>query len=270
MSSPFSILVNTTDNFEDCWNPFFKLFKIYWPEYNGKIYLNTETKTFDFPGLRIISISNNRSSESWSSCLRQALDVIDEGNILYLQEDYFFTERVQHKKLDFFYSLFCQQQFDCLHLTDQSTAGPFSPDKSSPEIWQIDKNAPYRLSTQAAFWKKDALDLLIRDWENAWQFEIYGSKRADLLLQKVMVVNTHIYGVQKQELIPYVFTGIVKGRWNKEVVHLFAKHDIHVNFSERGFDDDTHVVKPAARFIRSARNAISGFRSRLNILKLRK
>lgn len=29
----YSILVNTCDKFEDCWNPFFKLLSIYWPDY---------------------------------------------------------------------------------------------------------------------------------------------------------------------------------------------------------------------------------------------
>ena len=56
--SNFSILVNTTDSFSDCWNPFFKLFKKYWPNYGGKIYLNTEIKDFKYEGLNIICIKN--------------------------------------------------------------------------------------------------------------------------------------------------------------------------------------------------------------------
>ena len=31
-SKDLTIFVNTSDNFEDCWEPFFKLFKLYWPD----------------------------------------------------------------------------------------------------------------------------------------------------------------------------------------------------------------------------------------------
>lgn len=46
----YSILVNTCDKFEDCWNPFFKLFFLFWPDYNGVIYLNTEYKEYSVRG----------------------------------------------------------------------------------------------------------------------------------------------------------------------------------------------------------------------------
>jgi hypothetical protein len=52
----YSILVNTCDKFEDCWDPFFKLFKFYWPDYTGTIYLNTEYKDYSFEGLTIVSL----------------------------------------------------------------------------------------------------------------------------------------------------------------------------------------------------------------------
>ena len=52
MDRKFSVFVNSTDSFEDCWFPFFSLFKTFWPEFGGKIYLNTEAKQFCYPGLR--------------------------------------------------------------------------------------------------------------------------------------------------------------------------------------------------------------------------
>ena len=58
MKDNYAILINTTDSFDDCWEPFFKLFKKHWPEFNGKIYLNTETKEFKYSGINIISIKN--------------------------------------------------------------------------------------------------------------------------------------------------------------------------------------------------------------------
>ncbi len=39
-----TVFINTSDNFEDCWDPFFKLFRLYWPDCPYKIVLNTEKR----------------------------------------------------------------------------------------------------------------------------------------------------------------------------------------------------------------------------------
>lgn len=92
----YSILVNTCDNFEDCWNPFFTLFKKYWSDYAGTIFLNTEYKTYEYSGLTIVPIQGCLKNKyprtkrpTWSQCLKWALESINTDIILYLQEDYF-------------------------------------------------------------------------------------------------------------------------------------------------------------------------------------
>jgi len=231
----FSILVNTTDSFEDCWHPLFKLFKQYWPEYNGKIYLNTETKEYHYSGLNIISIQNGLTGKPWSQCLKHALEFIDEEHILYMQEDYFLHSSVNNLLVKEFLDKFKTNNLDCLHLTDQCTSGPFNKNTCIENVWEIEKRANYRLSTQAAFWRKDSLIKLIRNWESAWQFEHYGKKRSNYLLNKVMCVNQNKFKKDKNEVLPYVFTGIIKGKWNKEVVELFNNSNIQIDFEKRGF-----------------------------------
>lgn len=49
----YSIIVNTCDSYSDCWEPFFKLFSVFWKDCKGKIFLNTEYKDYSFPGLDI-------------------------------------------------------------------------------------------------------------------------------------------------------------------------------------------------------------------------
>ena len=123
-SSKFCILVNTTDSFEDCWMPFFKLFTTFWPNFDGNIYLNTEKKSFEFSGLNIISIQNGMIGSPWAKCLEQAIHAIEEDTILYMQEDYFLRECVNHKHILELYLIFKNNMMDCLHLTDQCTSGP--------------------------------------------------------------------------------------------------------------------------------------------------
>jgi len=233
----FSILINTTDSFQDCWYPFFELFRKYWPDYGGKIYLNTEAKDFFYDNLNILPIKNGLAGGTWSQCLKYALDFIKEDHFLYMQEDYFLHSPVNNDLIQRIFKEFKNNNFDCLHLTDQCNNGPFEKKDEFDEIWEVKKGVQYRISTQAAFWRNSSLKKIVRSWESGWQFEKYGTKRSNYLLDKIMCVNQEKYQKDLDEILPYLFTGIIKGKWKKEVKDLFGKNSIEVNFSKRGFFD---------------------------------
>src|SRR5688572_20936347 len=104
MNSLYSIVVNTTDSFEDCWQPFFKLFDKYWAGSKPSIFLNTETKDFSYSGLDItcskVAGSNPTSRIAWGECLLRCLEKIDTEMILYLQEDYFINAPVRVDQIE--------------------------------------------------------------------------------------------------------------------------------------------------------------------------
>lgn len=239
MREKFAILVNTTDSFEDCWLPFFLLFKKYWPDYTGKIYLNTETKDFKYADFNIVSIKNNGHKCTWSECLYKALEFAEEDILLYLQEDYFINGFVDHRKIMELLDCMLESDYSCLHLTDQCTSGPFK--FRSNEIWEIEKKAPYRISTQAAFWRSAGLKKYLNINETAWQFETNGTKRSQYFEDRIMCINQELYGVGKHELIPYVFTGIIKGKWNIDIVDVFMKNEIKIDYEKRGFLEKQNV-----------------------------
>lgn len=237
----YSILINTCDKFEDCWEPFFKLWSIYWPNCSGKIYLNTEYKEFSYPGIDITSVKcgqqlnlPSRTRATWSQCLRQALKVIDTDIVLYMQEDYFLNRRVQNDIVEHFVHLMHQHEhIKCIHLTDQSvTSCGKSPYKKLNICTPIQR---YRVCCQAALWRKDELINLLRDDENAWEFEEYGSWRSSALNHDYYVVDTAWVRQGEYEIIPYIFTGIVQGRWFRPVTELFATHNINIDYNRRGF-----------------------------------
>lgn len=235
----YSILINTCDKFEDCWKPFFKLFKIYWPEYNGKIYLNTEYKDFSYEGLNIICLKVAAGEQdahkiTWSECLMRALEKIDADIVLYMQEDYFLKDYVKNELVEKYASLFLDNEIDCIHLTDQAVVE--ERDKCKLEgLNNVKVKQRYRISCQAALWRKDVLHCYLRTYENAWQFEEFGSKRASILKHKFYVVDRNWVKLDKFEIIPYIFTGIVQGKWYEKVVPLFSNHNIKIDFSKRGF-----------------------------------
>jgi hypothetical protein len=246
----FALLINTTDSFEDCWIPFFTLFKKYWPEFNGTIYLNTETKSFTFDGLNIVATKNNlkrpQNKTTWSECLIRALDAIPDDIVLYMQEDYFLHDIVKSNLIDDFARLISTSNIGCIHLTDQATPGPFLP-TSHKDLLEIDIKAPYRISTQAALWKNDILKEYIIKGESAWQFEQNGTKRAKILKHNLYNVDTNKFKKDKNEIIPYIFTGIIRGKWNSEVETLFSKNNIIIDYRKRGiyneFNQNTFLNK---------------------------
>ncbi|MFT3949339.1 MAG: hypothetical protein QM763_20415 [Agriterribacter sp.] len=237
MNNSYAIFVNTTDKFEDCWEPFFKLFSIYWPGYKGKIYLNTEYKTYQYPGLNIVSLKNCEQTKdadkaTWSDCLIRGWTDIDNDVILYMQEDYFFNAPVQNDIVEYYAGLVRKDNISCLHLTHASGNGPFLPSKYS-DLEEISQKAHCRISCQAALWKKEVLLKYIRRHESAWQFEAFGTKRAHLV--KDSFFNVNVSAVRKNRIMPYVLTGVIQGQWKPEVVDLFASNNINVDFSRRGF-----------------------------------
>jgi hypothetical protein len=240
MKSNYSILVNTCDKFEDCWEPFFKLFSIYWKDCNAQIFLNTEYKNYSYENLKIHSLKvceQNKDAHkiTWSECLIRALNTIDSDVVLYLQEDYFLKSEVNNACVEKYVQLMTENKdIDCIHLTDQAVIASSTSDKYQG-LYNVELKQRYKISCQAALWRKDTLLSYLRSYENAWQFEEFASKRSALSNHNFFVVDKKVVIKDKFEIIPYIFTGIVQGRWFEDVVPLFKKHKINVDFQKRGF-----------------------------------
>jgi len=241
MINSYSILVNTCDKFEDCWDPFFKLWSIYWSDYNGNIYLNTEYKDYHQEGLSILSLKvcekhgiPINKKISWSQCLKWALENIDTEIVLYMQDDYFLKEKVKNEIIENFVHLMTiNEDIHCIYLTDQ---GPTAGNNSKFEnLNVVPKKHKDRISCQAALWKKDVLLEYILTYESGWNFEWWGSKRAAILNHNFFVVNQDWVKLNHFEIIPYIFTGIIGGKWFKEVIPLFEKHEIKIDYKKRAF-----------------------------------
>lgn len=257
----YSILINTCDKFEDCWEPFFKLFDIYWPNSNAKIFLNTEYKNFSYKNIDITSLKvceKNRMPKykraTWSQCLIWALESIDSEIILYMQEDYFIKDKVKNELIDEYVELMTENSnIKCIHLTDQSV----KPNGRS-EYKNLDKvlyKQRYRVCCQGALWRKSELLDVLREYEDAWEFEEFGSLRSEIMEREYYVVDRSYVKLDEFEIIPYIFTGIVQGRWYEKVVPLFEKHNIKIDFNERGFVQDA-PVKPFLKRVQYKINKI--------------
>ena len=241
----YSILINTCDKFEDCWNPFFKLFKYYWPDCKGKLYLNTEFKELSYPDLNIISVkacegkSFNGKYATWSQCLKWALEKIDTDIILYMQEDYFLNGKVDNNMIEHYVRyMYEKPDVPCIHLSDAGI--PSCEDADSTEhLCYSDSTFFSYVSCQTAIWKKSVLLKLLREHETAWNFEWWGSKRARYMKLHFLTINRD-WLLNDHLVIPYIVTGVIGGKWYKPVEKLFCEHSIKMDFSYRGFYDTNH------------------------------
>jgi hypothetical protein len=253
MDSLYTILVNSTDSFEDCWYPFFKLFSKYWDSNKPKIILNTETKDFNYTGLDItcskVGGSNPTHRLAWGECLLRCLGRISTEFVLYLQEDYFINALVDVEQINALVKIMLKERYSHISLVTFSNGGPWYP-TNYPLLWEVDQKASYRISLQAGLWRKERLRFYIRRHETPWQFEVWGSKRAHRIKDSFLCISHDVFDNYSRQIIPYEPTGIVNGKWNREVVYcLFIENGIYVDFSRRGFYDPNRNIRRKAPVI---------------------
>lgn len=233
----YTILVNSSDGYNDCWDPFFTLFNKYWPDCKAPIMLNTEFKSYNFFGLNIkasqVNLGINRRL-TWSECLIEAIKKIDTPLILYFQEDYFIEKDVMVETINEFATKMLQDKsIKYIGLTDCCNYLPFKKWIGDNRLWEISKNSKYRISTQCGLWDKITLLSYLRPEENAWMFEIFGTKRAKRRDELFLTVNRDLN--IKNLIIFYQTTGIIKGKWLATMPTLFARESLEMDFSKRGF-----------------------------------
>lgn len=235
------VLVNTCDRFTDCWDLFFHQWEKYCNGLNWPLYLNTEWLNYSYPeSIRghSLAVCQSRSEyegwkgegfPTWSWCVEHALNLMPEDFVLYMQEDYFLTRELDVRTLQEAAKLMEENSdIDCIHLNIAANrCHKPSVYKSLKRISRWDR---YFVSCQAAIWRKSTLLQLLREHENAWQFERWGTCRARAL-------RCHFYTAAKETYSPveYFCTGIVQGKWLHPVEDLFKAADIEMDFNKRGF-----------------------------------
>jgi len=236
LPSQYTILVNSSDGFEDCWSPFFTLLNKYWPECSAPIYLNTETKTWQHPDFDIYCTAvqgDQRRRLTWSECLISALDQIKTPLVLYFQEDYFIHHPVRAEVIASAVDhMVAHPEVKHIALTRHGSLGPYKQ-YSVDGLLKIRQNAKYRISTQAALWRVETLKSYLRPEENGWMFEIFGTWRAQRKLECFLCAN-----FDRQHggpAIDYLHTGIVKGKWLAGMPAIFAANKIEIDYTKRGF-----------------------------------
>lgn len=246
MNTNCSIVVSSCDAFEDVWNPFFTLFFRYWPDCPFPIYLIANYKKYDDLRVQTIAVGEDKR---WATNMRTALGSIKTEYILYLQEDYLLEKKVDTAKVLKFISYMKEYNAAYVRLVPMP-----KPDKiyTSKDVGEIDKNAPYRISLQSAFWDKGILFGLLKDGEGGWDMEIKGSERSKEI-SRLFLSSTKM-------IIPYFkTTAIKKGRWYYDAVKFCRHEGITLDLSKRKVESRrefyrrkiiNNIIDPFKNFVR--------------------
>ena len=228
-----AILVTSCDKYKDIWDPFFTLFFRYWQDCPYPVYLGSNHKIYDDQRVETITVGEERD---WSSKFRYMLEAIPHPYIFIMMEDYLLTQPVDADWIERLIDYVERKGVGCMRLFP--CPGPDIPCQNNPDIGILSKGADYRLSLQAAIWDKEVLLDLLREGESVWELEIKGTKRTNDL-------DVPFLSVIDNSPIPYICTGVNKGKWVKDAVELCKKEGIEIDFTSRS------VQSPVDRFIRS-------------------
>jgi hypothetical protein len=197
--------------------------------------LNTDSAEFVSDDFNVIhshteAVAGRRMT--WSESIAHCLSLAPTDVILYLQEDYFINAPVHSDLIQELALRMQDERLGCIALT-QRGAQRFKHAPEFPGLLSVPPGSRYRVNCQAALWRVDFLERFLRSDENAWQFEIFGTRRSTGTPYGFYTLDP-VQGVG--EAVPYIFgTGVVKGRWNPQIPALFKEHSIEMDYSKRGF-----------------------------------
>lgn len=236
LNQKITVLINSCDDYEDLWIPFFTLFKKYWNPKGIRILLNTESKSFQFKDLDIECIHPENPKDAYGKRMIHALSQIKTPYVIPLLDDFFLRKEVNtdlitqiikwmdHDKHIAYFNCDCTETFY-----------DYEVDKY-PGFKRIPKGNEYTLNMQAAVWRtKKLLDYWLPD-VSPWEWECFTNLCAARNKRDKFYCVTDL----KNGFCDYGFClqgmGVFRGKWVKnDVVPLFEKENIHVDFSKRGF-----------------------------------
>jgi len=222
----FSIFISSSDSYADLWFLFFDLFKKYWPEYNGLIYLNTENKDFQYEGLNI-KCTHVGELGSFGKVFRAGLNKVESNYVMLIMIDFFFMGKVNNQLLNEYFKYFKDNDLDsiCLKTNPYTKSNPIN----FKDLNIVIPPSKDMFSTQIAFWKKAVLYEMVLPHETPWLAEWYGTLRANKIKLKLAYST-------EGNAIPYLAGGALsKGKWAYQIVSFLKDAHYDVDFSRRGF-----------------------------------
>ena len=234
------MLVSSSDAYADIWPAFFHILKREWPEYRGKIVLNTDRRDFSFDGLDIVCThACGDGRHPFGTTLKRSLDAVPGDVFLMMMIDYFLEGPVDTAGLQRYLDAFLAGGASAFFLLPQIAPSNPVPGSSDIDEMDIPKASGFAIQTlfsfQAAFWRKGEMRRFVADWEDPWFAEYFGCRRAQILKPRFWKLSD-----SARLPIPYDRSGVLHGggKWLMKSVGRIdftgVPIDLEKSKSERG------------------------------------
>ncbi|CRM57522.1 MULTISPECIES: hypothetical protein [Pseudomonas] len=234
-----TVIINSCDNYEDVWLPFFSAFKEMWPDCDCRIVLNTEHKSFSFEGLHIdtLNLSAADGKKPWGWRLRKALSMVDTPFVIALFDDFILEAPVNKEKL-----ARCIQDMknnaEISVFYFNNIPGVNSPAPKHDAFELIGSRNDYRLNSAPALWRTQRLLNFTGELDSPWAWEFFGSART-------YSGNDQFYCAQidKEDTFIYNYKmggAIRRGKWVSSVIlPAVKKYNLAIDLEQRGIASES-------------------------------
>ncbi len=215
-----SLVVSTCDAHMQLMDGFFTMFNKYWPDYNGEIVINTEKASYECDDARI-RVHNITENVTWSKRLKETLLSIKNEYILFFLDDFYLNGAVDNSRFDVVLNTM-QQNHNIKQITFLTEPGGNDDSYSLLEGFCERKHfCVYRVTAHISLWRKDELLRLLRENENAWQFEVNGTVRSWLYSGKYFCKTK-----EANPVFPYDYgLLVVKGKYYGPVKRRYEQQE---------------------------------------------
>ncbi|MBQ9880335.1 MAG: hypothetical protein IJM45_07895 [Clostridia bacterium] len=236
LNDKITILVNSCDSYSDLWIPFFTLLKKHFAATDIRIILNTESEDFSFDGLSIDCVHPEDRNDPYGKRIMNAIKQVRTPYVFPLLDDFFLRRDVDINRLNEIIRWMDNDKsivyFNALNI---STFTDHEVDKY-PGFKRLPNGNTYTLNMQAAVWRTEKYlyywrpDVSPWDWEEFTNLIAARNKRDKFYCVTDTDKSFCCYGFDLKGM------GVHRGKWVKDdVVPLFKKEGIDVDFSRRGF-----------------------------------
>lgn len=198
MNEKIAFVVLSCDKYSDLWPLYIRCFQKFWPECPYDKYFVSNCKEVDSTEFKSILIGED---ETWSIGLKKVLDSLRDNYkyIFITLEDLYLYKAVNNSMVTATIQSFVEADGTYLRVNTHKR----KPDLPFNEYFgKIKQDAIYRNNCVYAVWNIEKLYDLLRDNENAWEFERVGVERTRV---------SEDYYIANKELI-YPLNLVVKGK----------------------------------------------------------
>ena len=171
-NNKIAILIISCDKYSDLWEPCVNIFNKTWPDCPYDKYIATNVVEFNYRGFSNILMGEDKS---WSFGLKNVLAKLQNqyDYVFTLLEDYYFIEQIDNDYIMSMFDAFVKAGGNFLSLFKlPSRLKPYNE-----YFGELENNIPYRQSCVFTLWKIETLNAILKDEENAWEFEKIGVVR---------------------------------------------------------------------------------------------